>query len=238
MSHASAQLSHDHNTDDRRTLREWADITGKKEKNMMRTIRRHFPGEYTVHSLMSADQFYSIFSKKPAAAAAPRKTEKTARPEPQSQPAPKPKPSLAPPFSAYRRPILYALMLMPAAASVQNMYSVTADIATHEFTALLLTGLFSAAPFLFVMAGMSNPWTKALAVSLIAYECFSNVTRIYGGLTGFGRGDFPTRFLGLVCDFFNSGTYLTAKTLAALMASMAAAVFYAAFHELNKTSRT
>lgn len=240
MNTNTAYLSHDqHDPARERSLREWADITGRKPDSLMKTVRRKLGPGHSLDSLLSADQFEAMFHKtavivRPKHTDKPTRTTDTQRPTHKSQPT-KTNQSTANPFTAYRRPILYALMAMPAIASVQNMYSVTADIAAHTFTAALLTGLFSATPFLFVLAGMRNRWTQALAACMIAYECFANVTRIYGGLTGFGKGDFPTRFLGLVCDFFNTGTYPTARTLALLMAAMAAAVFYAAYHELNRT---
>lgn len=231
----TANLSHDHNTSGERTLREWADITGRKPDSVMKTVRRKLGNGHNLDTPMTADQFSGLFAAKPTPAlAAPAQHRETKASTNHTH---HPKPATAATRTAqvgYRRMILYVLMAMPAAASIQNMYTVSADIAEHRFTALLLTGLFSATPFLFVLAGMRNDWTKALAGVMIAYECFSNVTRIYGGLTGFGRGDFPTRFLGLVCDFFNFGTYATAKALAIIMAAMAAAVFYAAFVELQK----
>ena len=134
----------------------------------------------------------------------------------------------------FRAAILIALMAIPAVASVQNMHTVTLDICGHEFAALLLTGLFSASPFLFVLAGMKNRLTVALVALLIAYEAFANFTRIYGGLTGFGKNGYPTRFLGLVTDIFNSGTHQTALFLAGIMSLLAASVFYAAYNELRK----
>lgn len=233
MNTTAAHLNHDTHAPGERTLREWADITGRVPDNMMRTIRRKRKDEsHSLDDLMSADQFYQLFPKE-----AQTVRQHTDTQTPKTPTTPKPKPSSAIPFPAYRRPILYILMAMPAVASIQNMYSVTGDIAAHPFTAALLTGLFSATPFLFVLAGMRNRWTAALAGCMIVYECFCNVTRIYGGLTGFGYGDFPTRFLGLVTDIFDTGTYGTAKFLASVMAALAAAVFYAAYHELRKPTR-
>jgi hypothetical protein len=125
-------------------------------------------------------------------------------------------------------------MVVPAAASLQNMHRVTLDIAGHEFAAVLLTGLFSASPFLFVLAGLKNRLTVWLVAVLVLYEAFCNFTRIYGGLTGFGLRGMPTRFLGLVTDVFNSGTHQTAVVLAVIMSMLAASVFYAAYNELRK----
>lgn len=238
MNTTAAHLNHDTHASGERTLKEWAEITGRVPDNMMRTIRRKLPGQsHSVDDLMSADQFFQLFPKE----AKDVRHQGTGKKEAPADTTPKRSGSTrstgqssALPFSRYRKPILYTLMGMPAIASVQNMYTVTVDIASHWVTAGLLTGLFSISPFLFVIAGVRSEWTKALAAAMIGYECFSNVTRIYGGLTGFGHGDFPTRFLGLVTDIFNSGTYETAKALAVIMALMAASVFYAAYFELNR----
>lgn len=229
---AAANLSHDHNYSGERTLREWADIAGRKSDSVMKTVRRKLGNGHTLDTPMSADQFSALFTAKSAPAVFQRREPKTTTapkaPSATTVPAPRQK------DANYRRTILYILMAMPAAASIQNMYSVSADIAGHQSTALLLTGLFSTSPFLFVIAGMRSRWTKALTAAMIAYECGANTVRIYGGLTGFGHGDFPTRFLGLVTDLFDTGTYSTAKVLAVLMAGLAAATFYTAYNELNK----
>lgn len=242
MSHstAAANLSHDHNTSGERTLREWADITGRKPGSLMKNVRRKLGTGHTLDTPISADQFAELYAQEKEKAPAKNREPRINNQEPRTnnqQPRTKNQPSSAPPFDK-RQAILYSLMAIPAVASVQNMYSVTGDIAAHLSTAILLTGLFSATPFLFVLAGMRTDWTKALTGIMIAYECFCNGTRIYGGLTGFGHGDYPTRFLGLVTDIFDTGTYATAKFLAATMAVMAAAVFYTAYYELNKTART
>jgi len=230
----AANLSHDHNPNGERTLREWADIAGRKPDSVMKTVRRKLGNGHTLDTPMSADQFAALFAAKSAPAPVQRRDTK---------PVPIPKAPTATAGAAprqkatnHRSTILYVLMAMPAAASVQNMYSVSADIAAHQSTALLLTGLFSASPFLFVLAGMRSHWTTALTGVMIAYECGANTVRIYGGLTGFGHGGFPTRFLGLVTDLLGSGTYATAKVLALLMAGLAAATFYTAYNELNKKS--
>lgn len=133
-----------------------------------------------------------------------------------------------------RQRILFALMAIPAAASIQNMYAVSFDIVDQRFAAILFTGLFSAAPFGFVLAGIRSGWTRVLTIALIVYECFSNFARIFGGLTGFEKDGNPTRFLGLVTDVFGSGTHWTGVVLAGIMAAMAAGVFYGAFNELEK----
>ena len=129
--------------------------------------------------------------------------------------------------------LLYGLMAAPAIASIQNMYSVTGDL-TGFYSGIMLTAVFSLSPFAFILIGLRGFFVKSLTLLMIAYECFCNVMRIYGGLTRFGSDGYPTRFLGLVTDFCNSGTYATARTLSVFMALIAAGVFYAAYLQLNK----
>lgn len=231
-----------HTDTDNRTLRQWADITGRKPDSVAKTMRRRNPGaSVSLDDILSASEWADITGGQVSAGNVPAKrTDKTKRVSKSPQAAdngssfghPKERKQ-----TSARTYLLYALMAIPAVASIQNMHRVTFDIAGHEFTALLLTGLFSASPFLFVLAGMRNRGTVALVGILIAYECFCNFTRIYGGLTGFGHDGFPTRFLGLATDIFNSGTRGTALLLAGIMSAMAAAVFYVAFSELNKKAK-
>ena len=56
------------------------------------------------------------------------------------------------------------------------------------FTALLMTGLFSLAPFAMLYAGVSG-WAGWLTSGIcIAYEVFCNASGIYRGLAGLGSG--------------------------------------------------
>jgi hypothetical protein len=130
--------------------------------------------------------------------------------------------------------ILYVCMLVPAIASVQNMWAVTSDISGHISMSVLLTSLFSAFPFAMTLAGVSTKAGRALVGVMIVYEAFCNFMRIYGGLTGFGKDGYPTRFLGIVTEVFNTGTYPTAIVLAFIMAALCAGVFYVSFNELKK----
>lgn len=227
---------------DKKTLRQWADITGRKPDSIAKTLRRRTGASVSLNTILSASEWADITGGQVSAVSVrvPAKRTETKAKRVNTLP-----PQAAANVQSFGHPkerkqtsvrtfLLYALMAIPAVASIQNMHRVTFDIAGHEFTAMLLTGLFSASPFLFVLAGMRNRATVALVAILIAYECFCNFTRIYGGLTGFGHNGFPTRFLGLATDIFNSGTRYTALTLAGIMSAMAAAVFYVAFSELNK----
>lgn len=225
-----------------RTLRQWADITGRKPDSVAKTMRRRTGASVSLNTILSASEWADITGGQVSAVSVrPAKTKTKAKRVSKSPQAAANVQSFGHPKerkqTSVRTFLLYALMAIPAVASIQNMHRVTFDIAGHEFTAMLLTGLFSASPFLFVLAGMRNRATVALVGILIAYECFCNFTRIYGGLTGFGHNGFPTRFLGLATDIFNSGTRYTALTLAGIMSAMAAAVFYVAFSELNKKAK-
>ena len=223
-----------------RTLREWADSTGKNADSVTRTYRRRTGNSVSVNTILSASEWADITggqvsSPVSVSASKPSKREKRVSLNPQGSGN---VPAVREPQSAKRQSLrawlLYTLMVVPAAASLQNMHRVTLDIAGHEFAAVLLTGLFSASPFLFVLAGLKNRLTVWLVAVLVLYEAFCNFTRIYGGLTGFGLRGMPTRFLGLVTDVFNSGTHQTAVVLAVIMSLLAASVFYAAYNELRK----
>lgn len=146
--------------------------------------------------------------------------------------------------------ILLATMLV----SWQNMYAVTGELFQESGTAsLTLTGILCFSPFIFSMFGMAQGHIKVLVICLGIFEGFCNVARIFGGLNGFSHvhkifytakdgvahtvatvTGCPTRFLGLVCDLFNSGTVYTAKALAALLSGLIFWLFYAALFGLKK----
>lgn len=139
----------------------------------------------------------------------------------------------APPFSVSKRAILVIIMAAPALASVQNMGIVMNDIMHDRFAAVLLTITFAIAPFAFVLSGISGGVFTVLTGVLIGIEAFANTVRLYGGLTGFGATGNPTRFLGIVCELFNSGTYQTAVFMAVSLSIVAASVMYAAYFKLK-----
>lgn len=130
--------------------------------------------------------------------------------------------------------MLYGLLAAPTAASLHNMFTITQHIAGNPVDAILLTTVLAGSAIGFIVAGAKNRWTFALAVVLIGYESFCNLTRIYGGLMGVGKSGNPTRFLGLVTDIFESGSHATAISIGAITALFIAAVQYAAVFELNK----
>jgi len=133
-----------------------------------------------------------------------------------------------------QKAVLIACMAVPAIASLQNMWAVTSDISGHVSMSVLLTLLFSAFPFALTLAGATTKAGRVLVAFMIVYEGFCNFIRIYGGLTGFGKDGYPTRFLGIVTEVLNTGTYGTATVLAAIMALLCGAVFYISYNELLK----
>ena len=236
------------NTTRTRTIKQWAEMSGTSPDTIRKKASRTFGTSFGILSELSGVQMSELY---------PDKTGQKGRTMPKANKDNRPgqankekrvllpTPQASANVQAFGHPkkegsnnartaVLYTLMLIPAAASLQNMHRVTFDIAGHEFAAVLLTGLFSASPFLFVLAGLKNRLTVALVACLVLYEAFCNFTRIYGGLTGFGLRGMPTRFLGLVTDVFNSGTHQTAVVLAVIMSLLAASVFYAAYNELRK----
>ena len=244
-----------------RTLKEWAEMFGIKPDTARVKATRTFGTAYGLTSVLSAEQWamlYGTKSKQPATR--PEKIKRVLnKPVETKESSPvietqgekreeKPQPK---PREWWQTALLGLLMLAPAAASVQNMYHVTHDIGGDWFAAVCLTAVFSAAPFMFVLSGVKSRATGALVFFMVLYEAFCNVSRIYGGLTGFGKGGFPTRFLGLVTDIFafgakyddtgafvgyayQAGTHGTALVLAIIMAILAAGTFYAAYFEINK----
>lgn len=232
----------DMNTDTTRTrtVKEYAEQHGLNPDSVRVRAKRKLDRTVNLKSILTADDWATMYPDKTAPKTRTPKKEKSvfsdyppavSNVEPSGNREEKKKPAKT---GRWRGLLLYVLMLIPAAASMQNMFRVTHDIGGDYFAAICLTGLFSAAPFMFVLAGVRNAVTGALVAFMVLYEAFCNFTRIYGGLTGFGKNDFPTRFLGLVTDVFESGTHYTAIFLAAIMAALAASTFYAAYFELNK----
>ena len=136
--------------------------------------------------------------------------------------------------SNVRKYFLIALMSAPAIASWQNMNHVVGDIVQDSISTMCFTIAFTASPFVFVLFGIRAWWLSALTALLIGVEVFCNAVRIYAGLTGFGHSGNPTRFLGVVCELLNTGTYQTATALAFILSLMAAGVFYAAYLMIKK----
>ena len=133
----------------------------------------------------------------------------------------------------FSRLALYGLLIAPTAASVQNAFHVGAQIMGDVFGAICLTVVLSVTALGFVAAGARNWYTLCLAIVLVAYESFCNLTRIYGGLMHGGKFG-TSEFLGLVTDVFGSGSHYTAVTLAGFTAMLLAAVQYVSLFQLSK----
>lgn len=237
------------------TVRRVADILNMRPDTATTRVRRKLGKGFGLDSVLSLEQVREAFGNVvPAEPEVQPEAQPTPQPEP-DQHAPQVEVSQEQDDIGWRTELLYLLMAVPAIASVQNIYAVTHDLTDDVWASGLLTVLFTASPFLFVLAGMRSAWTQLLTIALILYEVFANFTRIYGGLTGFGRawkvavtarkwplsneyhiaeGPFCTRFLNLICDIFHTRHDYTAIVMAAIMAALAASVFYAAYNELKK----
>jgi len=135
----------------------------------------------------------------------------------------------------YRSVALVALLIAPTAASVQNAYHVSGQIMGDVFGAVCMTVVLSLTALGLVFSGARSWVTLSLAVLLIGFESFCNLTRIYSGLMIGGKFG-TSEFLGRVCDIFNSGSHYTAVCLGGLTALLLAAVQYVTIFELNKKS--
>ena len=121
---------------------------------------------------------------------------------------------------------------IPTAVSVGNIYSVSLSIMQGWIEACLLTAVMSAmGPFLLWLDSKSKT-VFALALGLIAFEAFANVARIYYGLMG--SGGKPVRFVGTVCEIFNSGTHGTALALAIITSLFIGFVQFVGVNGLKK----
>ena len=224
-----------------KTITELAESAGRKPDTLYRKFRGAFPAEkWSVSSIPTGTQIREVLGDAPAPAKsrAPRKAKgvKVApvvdAPGTEGQSATEEKPAKT--TWGWQEYILCALLIAPTVASVRNMYNVTYNLSEHATDAALLTVVLSVSALGFVVAGVRRRYGIALAVLLIAFESFCNLTRVYGGLMGVGKSGNPTRFLGLVTDIFGSGSHYTAIVLGAAVALFLACVQYAAVFELNR----
>ena len=130
--------------------------------------------------------------------------------------------------------VFLALLAVPTVASMGNMYAVNFQITGSLVKSGLLTAMLSFTALGFVAAGVRSWYSILLAVLLIVYETFCNTTAIYDGLMGGVKGN-PTRFLGVVTDIFNCGSYGAALTIGVVIGILIAAVQLASLYELKKT---
>jgi len=134
----------------------------------------------------------------------------------------------------WRAWVFLALLAVPTIASMGNMYAVNFQITGSLVKSGLLTAMLSFTALGFVAAGVRSWYSILLAVLLIVYEMFCNTTAIYDGLMGGTKGN-PTRFLGVVTDIFNCGSYGAAITIGVVIGILIAAVQLASLYELKKT---
>lgn len=240
------------------TLAELAESFGGKYDTLYKKARRKFPAE-TFHRdyILSAEQIRQLSAsggkrgRKPGGNKLAEKQIRTEfiRVQPEnnlnvsgnsgysgySEKEPEPEQQVAKPAN-WQRYILIGLLIAPTVASVENMYHVTRSLAGTAHSAILLTVVLSISALGFVVASRRSVLVMALALLLIGFESFCNLTRVYGGLLNVGTPNYglPVQFLGLVMDIFGTGTHQTAVFLAAFTAFFIAAVQYAAVYELKK----
>jgi hypothetical protein len=128
---------------------------------------------------------------------------------------------------------LYFILFASTATSVWNVLQVGFEIA-DVFTAVALTVVLSLAAVVFVWTGPLDRFTLWVVGLLLIYESGCNMIRVYGGLTNWHHGT-PTNFLATVCDFFGTGTYLTARIIGAFTALVIVGVQYGAIFKINNS---
>jgi len=213
------------------TITEVAETYGRKPDTLWRKAKRTWPGrKWSIYSAVTEDEGRILLADEKPTKGIRSKSPTVRKPrqvETKSEaiihtPAPQ-KPGVeTPPARQNRDWMLYGLLITATAASVLNMYRVTAELSEANMSALLLTIVLSVSAIVFVLSGVRRRLTYALAGLLIAYECMCNMTRIHAGLYT-ENGD-STRFLGQFCDTFSTGTHQSAFFLAAFTAFFIAAV--------------
>lgn len=139
-----------------------------------------------------------------------------------------------------RSAVLVCVMIVCAAVSLSNMYDISSQIKPNRVDALLITGLFSLAPFALLYAGVSR-WASWLVSGIcIGFEVFCNTAGMYRGLAGLGRSGKPYEVwtAGGFVDTVARVTTLDHKPCALGisfgMAGIVAAVFLTCLIELKK----
>lgn len=138
-----------------------------------------------------------------------------------------------------QRAALVGTMLVCASVSLSNMYDISSQIKPGFVDAVLITGLFSLAPFAMLYAGVSG-WAGWLTSGIcIAYEVFCNASGIYRGLAGLGNGaPYEVWTAGGFIDTVSRVTTLDFKVCALGvsfgMAGIVAALFLISLIELKK----
>lgn len=215
----------------RTTAGQIADNLGIKPDTMSRTVRRKLGTGIGLNSPLSAEQVSVLLGKKTVSHEADKI-------EPKAPPVPKMEIKMPTKKQVARWPwrsiSFITLMLVPTAASMQNMHDITYQIGHSEIKAILLTIMLSFSALVFTALGVRGWHTMILTGFLIIYEAFCNTAAIYDGLMGGISGN-PTRFCGVVTDIFNCGSYGAALTLGAFTGLVIAAVQFTALYHLKKS---
>lgn len=222
------------------TAGQLADKHGIRPDTMGRTVRRKLGRGIGLNQPLSAEQLVVLVGGQNESDSEKRDTVFTVtnRPEKQVEDLRGNAPSEPPKViekraMSWRVWVLIAIMLIPTAASAQNMYTITFHIGQSHFKAVLLTAMLSFSALGFAAVGIKKWYTLALAILLIGFESFCNLTAIYDGLMG-GLKANPIRFLGVVTDIFDCGSYGAALTLGIITALVIAAVQFTALFHLKK----
>lgn len=216
------------------TILQFSETHGKRPEAVYMKLRRAFPGvRFESGAILAAEHLQALQTDKRRSGS----TQTKPRVKPANMPVVKKPENVQNKKTAsvpsVRIAVLVALLLVPTAASVTNMFAVSESITGEPVTALLYTVVLACSALGFTIAGSRSWITFTLSMALIAYESFCNLTRLYFGLMGGVKGN-PTRFLGTVTDLFDTGSHGTALAIAGFSALMLAAVQYAAIFELQK----
>lgn len=141
--------------------------------------------------------------------------------------------------TAGQRAVLVGIMGVCASVSLSNMYDISSQIKPGFVDAVLITGLFSLAPFAMLYAGVSG-WAGWITSGIcITYEVFCNASGIYRGLAGLGSGApyevwQPGGFIDTVSRVTTLDFKVCALGVSFGMAGIVAALFLISLIELKK----
>jgi hypothetical protein len=222
------------------TIAEVAETYQAKADTLYRKAGRTWTDrKWSIHSVVTEEEARFLLGDLDLPAPAP---ERKKSPKPDVAPARKPEHAQNPAGGNARVPrkwaasdlVLAGLLASAVLASVRNLYHVTWNLSEQHTDAALLTAVLCLSAPGFIIAGVGRQPVLVLAVAIMAFEAFCNLAVIYGGLMGVGKSGNPTRFLGLVCDIFGSGSHWTALALGGVSAGILAAVQFTAIFQLKK----
>jgi hypothetical protein len=134
---------------------------------------------------------------------------------------------------------LLCIMIVAAAASLDNMYKVSLQIKDNWIASIVLTALFSLAPFAMVFSGSNGLRAWIVSGIGIGYEVFCNTVGIYRGVSGLGSGKpYEVWISGGFIDTVSRMTTIDPKpcalVISAVMALIVAGFFLTALIEYKK----